>query len=81
MSNYTVSDIGQNAGSGGSLLQPFLKVFSGEVITAFETANSTLDKHLVRTISSGKSRHNFQLLEKSLQRLTIQQEMKSQVDL
>jgi hypothetical protein len=32
-----------------------LKVFSGEVITAFETANSTLDKHLVRTISSGKS--------------------------
>ena len=33
----------------------FLKVFAGEVITAFETANSTLDKHLVRTISNGKS--------------------------
>ncbi len=54
MSNYTVSDIGQNAGSG-STTAAFLKVFSGEVITAFETANSTLDKHLVRTISSGKS--------------------------
>ena len=54
MSNYTVSNIGQNAGSG-STTASFLKVFSGEVITAFETANSTLDKHLVRTISSGKS--------------------------
>ena len=54
MANYTVSNIGQNAGSG-STTASFLKVFSGEVITAFETANSTLDKHLVRTISSGKS--------------------------
>ena len=54
MSNYTVSNIGQNAGSG-STTASFLKIFSGEVITAFETANSTLDKHLVRTISSGKS--------------------------
>ena len=54
MSNYTVSHIGENADTG-STTASFLKVFSGEVITAFETANSTLDKHLVRTISSGKS--------------------------
>ena len=54
MSNATVSRIGQAAGSG-STTALFLKVFSGEVITAFETANSTLDKHMVRTISSGKS--------------------------
>ena len=54
MSNYTVSNIGQNAGSGRTTAN-FLKVFAGEVITAFETANSTLDKHLVRTISSGKA--------------------------
>ena len=54
MSNYTVSNIGQNAGSG-STTASFLKIFCGEVITAFETANSTLDKHLVRTISNGKS--------------------------
>ena len=54
MSNYTVSNIGQNAGSG-STTASFLKVFSGEVITAFETANTTLDKHMVRTIGSGKS--------------------------
>ena len=54
MSNYTVSNIGQNAGQGSTTAN-FLKVFAGEVITAFETANSTLDKHLVRTISSGKS--------------------------
>ena len=54
MSNATVSRIGQAAGSG-SVTALFLKVFAGEVITAFETANSTLDKHMVRTISSGKS--------------------------
>jgi len=54
MSNATVSDIGQIAGSGDTKAL-FLKVFSGEVITAFETANSTLDKHVIRTISSGKS--------------------------
>ena len=54
MSNATVSRIGQAAGSG-STTALFLKVFAGEVITAFETANSTLDKHMVRTISSGKS--------------------------
>lgn len=54
MANATVSDIGQIAGSGDTKAL-FLKVFSGEVITAFETANSTLDKHMIRTISSGKS--------------------------
>ena len=32
----------------------FLKVFSGEVLTAFEEYNMFLDKHNVRTISSGK---------------------------
>lgn len=54
MSNATVSDIGQIAGAGDTKAL-FLKIFSGEVITAFETANSTLDKHVIRTISSGKS--------------------------
>ena len=49
MSNYTVSNIGQNAGSG-STTASFLKVFSGEVITAFETANSTLDLSLVKQL-------------------------------
>lgn len=33
----------------------FLKVFSGEVITAFEQFTLTLDKHTVRTIQNGKS--------------------------
>jgi hypothetical protein len=33
----------------------FQKVFSGEVITAFEEFTTVLDKHQVRTISSGKS--------------------------
>jgi hypothetical protein len=33
----------------------FLKVFSGEVLSSFERSAVTLDKHFVRTISSGKS--------------------------
>jgi len=33
----------------------FLKVFAGEVVTAFEKHTIMLDKHNVRTISSGKS--------------------------
>ena len=30
-----------------------LKVFAGEVITAFEESTTFLDKHYIRTISSG----------------------------
>ncbi len=33
----------------------FLKVFSGEVLTAFDEMNKFADMHMVRTISSGKS--------------------------
>lgn len=33
----------------------FLKLFSGEVLTAFEKTTVTLDKHYVRTITQGKS--------------------------
>ena len=33
----------------------FLKVFSGEILTAFETHNVMKDLHLMRTISNGKS--------------------------
>ena len=33
----------------------FLKQFSGEVITAFETSNIMMPLHTVRTISQGKS--------------------------
>ena len=54
MSNATVSNLGQAAASG-STTALFLKVFSGEVLTAFEDAQSTADKHVVRSISSGQS--------------------------
>lgn len=54
MANATVLNIGQVNGSGATDAL-FLKVFSGEVLTAFETASVTRDKHFVRTISSGKS--------------------------
>jgi len=54
MSNANVSFAGQinNTGDTQAL---FLKVFAGEVLTAFEETNVTADKHTVRAISSGKS--------------------------
>lgn len=54
MANATPSRVGQinNAGDAKAL---FLKVFAGEVMTAFAEACVTGDKHLVRNIESGKS--------------------------
>jgi hypothetical protein len=54
MSNATASRLGAiNGGSDKDAL--FLKVFAGEVLTAFSEKNVLMDKHMVRTISSGKS--------------------------
>ena len=49
-----LSRLGQAAGTGDDLAL-FLKVFSGEVLTAFETANVMMPLHTVRTITEGKS--------------------------
>jgi hypothetical protein len=52
------SRLGQINGTGGSYANDnalFLKVFGGEVLTAFANKVVTMDKHMVRTISSGKS--------------------------
>jgi len=54
MSNATVLNLGQINGAG-STTALFLKVFSGEVLTAFDEANVVMDKHTVRQIASGKS--------------------------
>ena len=54
MANATVLAVGQQNGSGATDAL-FLKVFGGEVLTAFEEANKVMDKHTVRTISAGKS--------------------------
>ena len=54
MTNATVLRIGQD-NSAGDTKALFLKVFSGEVLNAFNTANKVLDKHVVRSIPSGKS--------------------------
>lgn len=54
MANATTLNIGQVNGAGATDAL-FLKLFSGEVLTAFETASVTRDKHMVRTISMGKS--------------------------
>lgn len=54
MAAATVSNLGQAAATG-STTALFLKVFAGEVLTAFEDAQTTLDKHVVRSISSGQS--------------------------
>ena len=54
MSNATPSRLGAiNGGSDKDAL--FLKVFAGEVLTAFAEKNVMMDKHMVRTISNGKS--------------------------
>ncbi len=59
MSNATPSRLGFiNAASDGSFAQDnalFLKVFAGEVLTAFEETNVMKDLHMMRTISHGKS--------------------------
>ena len=54
MSNATVSFLGKanNTGDDNAL---FLKVFSGEVLAAFQRRNQMLDMTMVRTISQGKS--------------------------
>lgn len=55
MANATVSRLGQINGSTSDNTALFLKVFSGEVMTAFHKANVFLDRSMVRTISNGKS--------------------------
>jgi len=54
MSNATVSRLGQvnQAGDANAL---FLKVFSGEVLSAFERENQMLGMTMTRSITSGKS--------------------------
>ena len=54
MANATPSYLGQ-ANSSGDQQALFLKVFAGEVLTAYEEACVTSDKHTVRAIQSGKS--------------------------
>jgi hypothetical protein len=54
MANATPSRSGQ-VNLAGDVDALFLKVFSGEVLTAFHRDNVFLGKSMVRTISSGKS--------------------------
>ncbi len=54
MANATPLRIGQVNGAGASDAL-FLKVFGGEVLTAYEVACKTQDKHMVRMLSHGKS--------------------------
>ena len=54
MADASVSRFGQ-INSAGDAKALFLKVFAGEVLTAFKEACVTEDKHMVRNIQSGKS--------------------------
>jgi len=54
MSNATPSRLGQANGTGATDAL-FLKVFAGEVLTAFDREAAFKDKHMVRTIAHGKS--------------------------
>jgi hypothetical protein len=50
----TMTRSGQ-ANSTGDSSALFLKVYAGEVLTAFEQASVTMNKHVIRSISSGIS--------------------------
>jgi len=52
--DMTVSRLGQ-ANAGGDAKALFLKVYAGEVLTAFATATIAKGRHLERTIKFGKS--------------------------
>lgn len=54
MANATVLAVGQINGAGATDAL-FLKMFAGELLTAFDEANVVMDKHTVRNIKSGKS--------------------------
>lgn len=54
MSNATPSRVGQ-INTSGDAKALFLKVFAGEVLTAFEEANVTGGRFMERSIASGKS--------------------------
>jgi len=55
-SNYAApSRLGENAGTSANAKELFLKTFTGEVLTAFNTNNIAMPLHRVRTISSGSS--------------------------
>jgi hypothetical protein len=54
MANATPLNPGQVNGAGDTRAL-YLKVFGGEVLNEFEKENVTLDKHTIRTITSGKS--------------------------
>lgn len=54
MSNANVNRPGQSLGSGDPRAL-FKDLYMAEVLAAFHTANVTADKHMVRTISEGKS--------------------------
>lgn len=56
MSDYAnPSRLGEKAGGSANPKELFLKVFAGEVLTAFNTNNIAMPLHRVRTISSGSS--------------------------
>ena len=54
MADVTIAQPGLNQG-GSDAIARYLKVFAGETITAFERASVTNGRHIVRSISSGKS--------------------------
>lgn len=52
LTNYQQQGAKQNTGDQLAL---FLKVFSGEVLTAFTRASKVMNNHMIKTINSGKS--------------------------
>lgn len=53
VADFTTMELGAVNGSGDRTAL-FLKVFGGEVLTAFMETTKFLSRHMVRSISSGK---------------------------
>lgn len=52
MANMTPSRFGAN-NAGVDKTENFLKVFAGEVLTAFDETNVAASRHMTRSITSG----------------------------
>lgn len=49
------ADRGGQINASGDALALFLKVFAGEVLLTFQETNVMMPRHMVRTITSGKT--------------------------
>ena len=63
--------VGKGASSTVDNRELFLSVFGGEVLTAFDSATVTLDKHFVKNLSGGAKSYRFPKTWKASSKLLL----------